>query len=130
MVEKREYRVELDPEKVEVLSRVLGQQAPEKLVENLFELAYHNYVEEEDELVPGKLLKRKTQELEAQIEQLNRRLSAKSPPDTGQESVLCPKCFSKIRYDSLSRDYTCQRCGWEGPPEEVVRKPGTTATRS
>ncbi len=130
MTEKREYRVELDPEKVEVLSRVLGQPGPDKLLESLVELTYHHYVEEEDELVPGKALKRKTQELEAQIEQLNRKLSAKSPSDAAQDSVLCPKCYSKIRYDSLSRDYTCQRCGWEGPPEEVVRKPGSAAPRS
>ena len=120
MDEVSEYRVNLNPQKVRELGRVWGQESPEKLIGSLFELAYHHYVEEEDELVSGQTLRRRTSELETEIHALKKKLAAVS--GESKEVMLCPKCFSTVRYDSLSRDYECQSCGWEGPPEEVVRK--------
>lgn len=123
MAETAEYKVRLDPDKARELGRIWGQESPEKLIQSLFELAYHHYVEEEDELVSGKAMRRRTYELEAEVESLKKRLSARSPGE--KESTLCPKCYSKVRYDAISRDYACEMCGWEGPPEEVVRHPRT-----
>jgi len=119
MGETAEFKVSLDPDKVRELARIWGQQTPEQLIQSLFELAYHSYIEEEDELIPGKTLRKRTRELESQLNEMKKRLSAKSPEE--KERILCPKCFSKVRYDSISRDYACSRCGWEGPPGEVKR---------
>jgi len=120
MAEVAEYRVELDPQKVLELGRVLGQGTPEKLIQSLFQLAYHYYVEEEDELIPGETLRRKTHELEAELNALRKQLAAQRADL--KQATLCPKCFSAARYDNISRDYACEVCGWEGPPEEVVRR--------
>jgi len=114
-----DYKVALDPEKVHVLARIWRQETPEKLIQGLFELAYHTYVEEEDELIPGRVLRRKTEEMDRQLEVLKKRAATKT--STEKDAPLCPKCFSKPRYDTLSRDYACEKCGWEGPPEETVR---------
>jgi NADH pyrophosphatase NudC (nudix superfamily) len=121
MSEEVEYKVVLDPQKMRIIERIWRQDTPEKLLQSLFDFAYHYYVEEQDELVPGKLMSRKTADLEAQVADLKRRLNAKSIIEKEKQNILCPKCYSKVRYDTMSRDYACANCGWEGPPEEVVR---------
>ena len=117
-----EYSVSLDPEKVRILERIWRQDSPDRLLKSLFEFAYHHYVEEQDELIPGKIASRKTAALEGQVSDLKRRLAARAAVEKEKDSILCPKCYSKVRYDTMSRDYACANCGWEGPPEEVVRR--------
>jgi hypothetical protein len=128
MADKVEYRVVLDPENVQSLGRIWRQRDPEGLLQSLFELAYHHYVEEEDELIPGKVLRQRTDELEARVTDLQKKLAVRRSGEIEAKTALCPKCFSKIRYDTITRDYACAKCGWEGPPEEVVRRdlPGST----
>ena len=115
-----EYIVDLDKEKVATLGRIWRQDDPSKLVQALFEWAYHYYVEEEDELISGKVFRRRTEDLETQVADLKRKLSTRQ--EKKKEDALCPRCFSTVTYDTLSRDYVCGKCGWEGPPEEVVRR--------
>ncbi len=53
MTDSVEYKVALDPDKVQTLGRIWRQENPQMLLQSLFELAYHHYVEEEDELDSG-----------------------------------------------------------------------------
>ena len=119
MAEAAEYRVTLDPSKVQTLERLWRQDTPEKLLQSLFDLAYHYYVEEEDELIAGALLRKRVAELEFQIEDLRRRLASKDRED--DKTLFCPSCGNKLVFLVLSGGYLCTTCGWEGPREKGVQ---------
>jgi hypothetical protein len=117
MSEAVKYSVSLDPSKVRTLERLWRQDTPEKLLQSLFDLAYHQYVEEEDELVPGALLRKRVAELELQIDDLQRRLASKNQEE--DRALFCPACGKKVEFMPLSRGYLCTTCGWEGPKEQA-----------
>ena len=117
-----DYVVNLDEEKVSALARIWSQQDPSKLLESLFSWAYQHYVEDEDELVSGKLMRKRTDELEAQVEDLKRKLGAKSVPQNDRRTLLCPKCFNRVGPNEIGSAYLCPKCGWEGPSDKAVRR--------
>ena len=114
-----EFVVDLDENKVSALMRIWRLESPKQLIEALFNWTYHSYVEEEDELVSGKAARRKTEELEMQLERMRKRSDVKQDP---RKTALCPVCFNKVVFDEVDHVFSCAVCGWQGPGDKVVRR--------